>query len=546
MSMTPLRILGSALLVAIHATAQDDLFERVDLRVVSPRPDGSVVVDRGRRDLLQPGDRVVFTPRNGPVVQGTVIEVEERTALIEVSDRNAVLPLGTRGHFLLPKARRATPPAQVPLPPPPEPEQPAAEEWRPGMPLLGVTRPPQPAERRLRVDGRVYAGADLVRTLDSWSHSWARAGVDLDVGNVDGDGGTLRFHGEFVWATETTENTGGDLNLYELGYERGGTRWQPVHLQAGRFLPRDMPEFGLLDGVSIGVRREGGDRLGVSLGWLPELDEDMESFADLQLAAWYVWNADVAERLSVAIGYQKTWHRFEEDRQLFVLRGRYLPLDGWDLAGSLWVDLYDRQDALKDDSFGITRANLFTGRRWQGAGGLELAYDHEEYPETLRDELQQTLQPATLADAHQDRLSLHAFWYSGDNTRWFTRVTGWIDEQREGGAAELGAQFDDAFGAGSRSGLAVFQVQGLSSSQFGVRVDHGGPFAGGRLDALYELAFVHHEGFPDDRDDLLQHRLGVLFSGDIGGGWDCLLRADATLWDDEFSLGLGIYLQRHF
>ncbi len=547
--MHGLASMTAALLLATCVAAQGDLFEQVPLRLASLRPDGSVVVDRGRRDLVQPGDRVVFTPRNGQVMQGTVTEVDDRTALVELVDRNTVLPIGTKGHFLLPKARRNQRPADVPLPPPPEPvapQQPGEEEWKPGMPLLGSTRPPRPEERASRIDGRLYGSADIVRTQDSWSHSLGRAGVDFDASNLRGDGGTLHFHSEFVLATETTENTGADLNVYELSYEHGGTRYEPLHWQVGRLLPRDMPEFGLLDGATIGLRREGGDRLGVSVGWLPLLDEDMESFADLQVAAWYVWNADVAERVSLALGYQRTWHRLDSDRDLVILRGRYLPNDSWNLSGSVWVDLYSGEDVLKQDSFGLTRANAFASRRWHESGGIDLAYDHEEYPETIRRELPQTIQPATLVDAHQDRLSLHTYWYSTAGTRWFVRGTGWSDEQRQGGAGEIGAQQDGMFGKGSRTGLAGFLVQGLNSSQIGARLDHGGPFAGGRIDLLYEVGFVHHESFPANRDDLVQHRLALLFSGDLGGGWDGLVHLDTTLWDSELSFGLGIYLQRHF
>lgn len=547
--MRELRGMATALLVTTCVVAQGDLFEQVDLRVASVRPDGTVVVDRGRRDLVQPGDKVVFTPRNGQTAQGTVTEVDDRTALVELVDRNAVLPLGTKGHFLLPKARRVAPSTDVPLPPAPAPSaplQPGEEEWQPGMPLLGSTRPPRPEERSARIDGRLYGATNVVRTQDSWSHSLARAGVDLDASNLRGDGGVVHFHGEFVWATETTENTGADLDLFELSYERGGTRFESLHWQVGRFLPRDMPEFGLLDGATLGVRREGGDRFGISAGWLPLLDEDMESFADLQLAAWYVWNADVAERFQVALGYQRSWHRLDADRDLVILRTRYLPLDGWNIATSFWVDLYDGNDVQKDASVGFTRANVLLSRRWDKAGGVSLAYDHEEYPETLRRELPQTIQPATLVDAHQDRLSLHGYWDGDGGTRWFTRGTGWHDEETDGGSAELGAQFDGMFAAGARTGLAGFVVHGQYSSQFGARLDHGGPVAGGRLDVLYEIGLVHHRNFPATRDDLVQHRLALLFTGDLGAGWDGLVHLDATLWDDDLSLGLGIYLQRHF
>lgn len=529
------------------AVAQDGLFDEVALRVSSLRGNGAVVVDRGKRDLVQVGDRVLLVPRNGQVLTGTVAEVDDRTALVQLVDAAAVVALGTRGHVLVPKARQAAaaPPA-VPKPGDPagQPSQPSPDEWRPGMPLLGTARPPRPAERPASLHGRVYGAANVVRTLGEWSQSYLTAGVDAELDNVAGDGGTIRFHGEFDWSTETSENTGTDLRLYEVSYERGGTRFQPWRYQIGRFLPRDMPEFGLLDGVEVGYRREGSDRFGASIGYLPELDEDLESFADLQVAGWYVWNGDVAERVSFALGYQKTWHRFELDRDLVIVKTRYLPLDGWDLSAAVWVDFYGGNDDLKDETVEITRANAFAVRRWGQQGGIELMFDHEEYPELLRRELPQAIQPQTLIDAHQDRASLHA--YSGEAARVFTRLTGWVDEEREGGAAELGLSFLGFLRPRSRTTLAVFDLQGLTQSVVGVRVEHGGTYSYGRLDLLYELGFVHHEGFPSDRDDLLQHRLGALVSSDLGSDWNATFFADGTLWDEDLSLGLGIYLQKHF
>ncbi len=80
------------------------------------------------------------------------------------------------------------------------------------------------------------------------------------MGSTIADGGTLHFHGEFGWLEETSGNAGLDLRIFDLSYERGGDRFQPVHWQVGRFLVRDMPEFGLLDGGAVDYRREGGDR----------------------------------------------------------------------------------------------------------------------------------------------------------------------------------------------------------------------------------------------------------------------------------------------
>ena len=543
-----LRLLAASCLWAAVAVAQNPDFEQLPLRISSLRPNGACVVDRGRRDLVQIGDRVVLEPRNGQAVQGSVVEVEERQSRVEVVDRAAVLPIGTKGYLLRPKGRRA-PPARSPAEPraklPPAPVQ-KQEEWQSGMPLLGTTRPVRPDERPVLTYGRFYTGGNLVRTLDSWSHSFLRTGAEVEVDNPGGHGGTLQFHGEFDWNTEFSGQTGTDLRLLDFSYAKGGTRFQPVRWQVGRFLQHDMPEFGLLDGVEVGFRGENGHRVGASLGYLPLLDEDMESFADLQVAAWYLWNGDIAERVSFGLGYQKTWHRLEVDRDLVVAKARYLPLEGWDLSAAIWVDFYSGRDGLKDDSYGITRANVFAARRWQGQGGIELAYDHEEYPELLRNELAQTILPLTLADAHQDRVSLHAFSLQDEGTRWFLRLTGWVDEEREGGAAEFGVEVPGLLHEGGRTGFVLFDMQGLTNSVIGGRIEHGGSFGVGRLDALYEIGFVHHEGFPNDRDDLLQHRLGFVVTSDFGGGWDAMFSLDGTLWDKELSYGVGIYLQKHF
>ena len=99
---------------------------------------------------------------------------------------------------------------------------------------------------------------------------------------------------------------------------------------------------------------------------------------------------------------------------------------------------------------------------------------------------------------------------------------------------------------GARTGFTAFEVQGATSSQFGLRIDHGGSFGFGRVDVLYELGFVHYEGFPADRNDMLQHRLGGICSTNLGAGSDLTMYVDSTLWDREFSFGVGFYVQHSF
>lgn len=548
------RSLCASCLVATVVTAQQGAVDEVELRVASSRPNGYLVVDRGKRDLVQVGDRVVLTLRNGQVVQAVVREVDERTSTIEPLGQGIAVPLGSKGRVLVPQERRA---AQQPKPKPEEPTAPPVDDappraqqqpeddWRPGMPLLGNTRPLHAVDRSPAIHGRYYAVADVVSTLGDLSHSFLRTGVDGTATNLFADGGTFNFHGEFGWLEETSGNTGTDLRIFDLSYERGGNRFEPLHWQVGRFLVRDMPEFGLLDGGSVDYRREGGDRFGASLGYLPNLDEDLDTLANLQIAAWYTWISDVSERFTVTLGFQKTWRRLDADRDLIVVKSRYLPFGGWNTTAVVWLDLYDNRDVGKSAA-SATRANASLGREWQGSGGITLAYDHEEYPALLRPELPQTILPTTLLDAHQDRLTGAAHWFLGGGGRVDARVTGWIDEERQGGSGDLGYSAEGWLQEGARTGLALYDVQGLTNTVVGVRAEHGKPLAGGRLDVLYELGFVHHEGFPADRNDLLQHRLAGLWSSDLGANWTGLVHTDATLYDQELSFSLGIYLQRHF
>ncbi|MCC7065638.1 MAG: hypothetical protein IT456_22725 [Planctomycetes bacterium] len=544
---TELRSLIATACFAAVAVGQGDVFEHIALRVASLRPSGELVIDRGRRDQIQVGDRVVLMPRNGPVLHGAVTGVEERTALVELVDRNAVVVLGVKGEVLVPRARlQAAAPKTTPQGDPNAVAQPTDDGWRPGMPLLGSTRPPRAEERASSLRGRAFVAVDLVRTLDSFSQSFLRAGGDVEVNNLRGDGGALRFSGEFDVLTETSNNDGSDLRVYELSYTHGGTRFEPLRWQVGRFLQHDMPEFGILDGGEVGYRFESGDRVGGSFGYLPVLDDDMQSLGDLQFAAWYLGAVDFSERFTWAVGVQKTWHHLDSDRDLVVGRVRYLQPDGWNLAATMWVDYYGGRDDAKGQSLGLTRANAFATRRWVGSGGLEFAYDHEEYPLTLRREIPQTIQPQTLLDAHQDRLSAHAFWNGSATSTWRLRGTVWSDEARDGGSIECGWAADDLVQTGARTGFTAFEVQGATSSQFGLRIDHGGSFGFGRVDVLYELGFVHYEGFPADRNDMLQHRLGGICSTNLGAGSDLTMYVDSTLWDREFSFGVGFYVQHSF
>jgi hypothetical protein len=108
---------------------------------------------------------------------------------------------------------------------------------------------------------------------------------------------------------------------------------------------------------------------------------------------------------------------------------------------------------------------------------------------------------------------------------------------------DLGVEIGDPAATARFEGFAS---QALSFSVTGLRVGYGRSTEAGRWDFLYELGFVHFEGFPPNVDDLLQHRLQFTLSSDLGAGWDLSTHADVVLWDNEPTYALGFYLQRVF
>lgn len=532
---------------------QAPALDRVSLRLTAVRADGRVQVDRGTRDRVMVGDRVVMFPLDGRTRMGSVVEVDERTAIVELDGTGGALPAGTKGEVLVPR-QRARPGQQQPgiapgqpQPQQPEPVQQDPEMWRPGMALLAGAKPIQSDERSTTIAGRAYFIGDFTRTLGNNVNSFLRTGTDLTVDNPGGEGGALRFHGEYNQSLETSYNNGADLRLFDLSYTLGGTRWTPLRFQAGRFLQSAMPELGLLDGIEVSYRTEGGDRYGGSFGWMPLLDDDMKSFEDMQIAAYYIWTQDVSERLTWGFAVQKSWHQGKQDRDLAVIKTRCVPPEGWEYGGTLWIDFYNHaQDNLKSETVAITRANAYTTRSWKNVGGALFTFNHEEYPELRRQEFWQTLLQAQISSAHHEVLSAQGWLLNDDGGRWHGRITGWGDEQKFGGSAEVGVEVRGLLMPGARADLTGFISQGLDSTLYGIRANYGRTTASGRWDAFYELSTANFAGFPPDRSDILQHRLAGSYTDDLGFRWNLTLYGGYSVWEGESTATAGVYLQKFF
>ena len=154
---------------------------------------------------------------------------------------------------------------------------------------------------------------------------------------------------------------------------------------------------------------------------------------------------------------------------------------------------------------------------------------------------------AAIIDNRYDRLGLN-FW------RWITQekrvhghVSGYDDEQGNGGATDLGLELRNVLGKPNSVDLTLFATAGQFEDLFGGRLSYSRFTKRGRWDVLYELGQHHLNDFPDDRDDIIQHRVRGSWSiHNDKSRWDFTAYAQGVLYDDELSWSAGITFQKRF
>ncbi|MGE3174257.1 MAG: hypothetical protein AB7O97_16635 [Planctomycetota bacterium] len=565
--------------LAAPAAAQDqDIAVTLALRVTAVTADGKVVVDRGERDLLRIGDVLELLPPDGTRLRARVVQVDERSAIVELAGGAAAPRPGTKGEVRIPRARAASrpQPAQPVRPrpaPQPQPQQPRTQPqqpssdaarpdqpaqrppsewparddgWQPGMPLLAAVEPLRPEQRPRSFRGRFTSTVGMFgSTIGDGFDPLLRTGLEFDSSNPAGHGGELHFDAEFDVRTEGEDDGGVDLLLRRLSYSLGGTRFAPERWEAGRFLHTVMPELGVVDGVEWSKRAADGSRLGVSFGFLPEPDEDFESGKDLQLSVAHEWLLDADGTTRFAAGLQKTWHHGTSDRDAVVLTFHQVPIDGWQLHGFAWIDVYFGDDAVKGKGIELTAGRFAVGRTFENSG-FDLSWTRTRFPEIRRREFP-LLSPDQLADERNDRLVLDTWQILSEaGDRVHATLTGFDDDERAGGIAELGLALQDRVGEHTTLDLVAFGGQALFERELGGRVAWSRFRDGGHVQLLYELAWHRIDDRPADGDDLFEHRLGATYGQSTASGWVLGGRADLILWDDEVGWSMTLTAQTNF
>ncbi len=510
------------------------------------RPRIVVVIDPEGADGMTPGDRVLLHPQEDTEYQGTVTEISKRTARVTMTMTSYVPAPGSRGIAVIPGDRVIL-----------EREDSSDDDWgyeddpwSPGMPLLAQVKPVRPEERGMQISGRYYLSADLnLTTVRSQSDTFVRAGTDLRVENPLGKGGALRFDGEINFRSEEDRQERDeddlDFRLDRLSYAIGGTRFSPQRWEIGRFLQYGMPEFGLLDGVEYVRRRENGDRFGASLGYLPEPDGNQKTGDDLAVSIFYEYVADDAEEFTFGAGFQKTFHDAKRDRDLLVTKLRYLPAEGWDFNGTVWVDFYTNSDRAKDSDVEITQAYLSSSRTWSSGRGIDIGYRRVRFPELLRREFTPITLRA-LAKNHYDRIWASFFSWATDRHRIHGEVGAFTDEDESGGDGEFGIETRDIFFKDSLTDVTIFGGKSPFETLLGGRASLGHSYDGGRWNLIYEIADHDWQHFSENRNDLLQHRLRGELDLYFESSLTLSFYGQGSFFDDDQLLSLGFFLQKSF
>lgn len=535
--------------------SDQDGTEEVGLRVTATPSASTVIVDRGASDGVEIGDVVLFQPRDGSTIQGTVTSLNERSAEVELLDKAIVLPVGTRGVALVPTAR-FTPPT------PEEIQQQRApgdgevnwenddEGWSDEMPLLAEIKAVRPDKRESFMTGRLYFIADgTIASQDDRSDSFLRFGQNVRIENPFKRGGGLNIDLEQNYRSTQLEDAPDEdtafMRVDRLSYYEGGDRFSNYRWEAGRFLQHGLPEFGLVDGFEYTHRLSNGHSVGGSIGYMPEPFDRLQSGSDFQFAGYYRWVSDASEQLSATGGFQQTLHNNAADRSLFVAKVQYLPVDGWDFNGTAWVDVYSSGDEAKGSGVGLTQAFLAATRRWDDGDGINVTFNHWEFPDIQRQEFLIPLQEQ-IANSRNDRLAFSGWRYVAPDQRTHAELGFWNDQDESGGDAAVGIEFMDLIGSRSSTDITVFGTRGRFSTLLGARAQWGRFVPGGRWDLFYEFAQNDQEGFDANQDNFIQHRIRATRNMNWVSGWNLSVFAESLLWADEDAWSLGVYLQKSF
>ena len=565
----------------LHAQETPAVQETVVVEVLVTGVAGnSLYVDQGYAAGLAVGDELRLWPVGGSPLAARVESVSRNQARLSLVGGGSVLgiPVGSRGEVRLPRARveearaedegqaaseeteaadQSTPPTEPPPSKPRPGERPTGlpwtadpVEWEEDLPLLAAAQAVEPEERPVDWSGRFFVDGFLTDDAQADQRfTFGRSGLDLFARNPFGRGGEFQLSGEGAFQTsEFADEPGEDdsqARLERFSYHWGGNRGDTFGFGVGRFLQRSFPEFGLLDGGEMRWRLSEHHALSASVGFLPEPTDDLETGDDFQVAVGYEWLSDESARDSVRLGFQKTWHMGEEDRDLAVLAVRFQPTSRLSFNGSAWVDLYGPEDDLKDSSSELTFASANLDQRLGESSNLGLFYFQNRLPQTLRNELG-NLPADVVEETRITRFGLRGSTPLTDDLRLNARLDTWSDEEDSGTGGELGFDWRNAFWDNGFFSAGLFDNQGATSAGSGVRLRATKPFGPNAVSLSWIVTSFDQEDFSGTQSTLLQHLVRLHWDFSLSTHWSGSVFGEARLGDEQDATTFGLYLQRRF
>ena len=530
--------------------------ERVEVRVTFVSGN-AVYLDKGADDGIQVGDLLEITLSDGATIEGRVDRVATHTCRARLASTARPPAVNANGLVVLATTKIDTPKAE------PELKRPTVEHppWESrdgklpdGTPLLAPSTYQRPSDRPLRISGRAYL--DLLADFDrghgrDTTYTSSRVGTDITAENPFDLGGTLRFAGTLSRREsdfgDGVSEVASDLRLDRLSYRWGGGFDGALELQFGRFVPRDMSDFGLIDGVAASVKTGRHTRLGIGLGALPEPFPDRQSFRDLSSALTWRWTESEKERLMAQIGAQQTWHEGERDRQLVTTRVAYRPTNSLHLTGTARIDHYDGSETIKQPGFELTEARLRGRWTYQPGHGIGAAYSRTRRPELLRNEFV-FVNADVLENDLRERVELSLFNKLSTHLRLDARVSQWSDAENDGINGSVTLRADDVLNSGVQVAVTALRSEGVYSDGSTGRLTVSSALGAAYWSLSYEQRRQEYAStvFGAVQGDLVEHALELNLDYRLDSHWTLSLSGSHRFGDDLDASGLGLLVQYRF
>jgi hypothetical protein len=421
-------------------------------------------------------------------------------------------------------------------------------EFDTDQPLLAPVVVRDAKDRPTQMHGRLYA--QYIHNLNLYygdnQYSIGRAGLELWLENPFEAGGGIHFDAGFWARGYNVWDDGEDLDFQGwptgLSYYWGGTEEEPLRFEVGRFFHNEFAEFGLIDGTEVVYRTPRGDRVGFSFGFLPEPFPYLRTGEDLAASAFYRFVSDGTEELDAGVGYQKTWHNGQPDRDLVIGTVGWYPSSRFSLNGSLWADIYTSSDTVKTVPVELTEGLLNGIYRVDATWGFGGHVSYFRWPETLR-RLYRPISDTYLLRNQVFRVGGRVWKSLGPYVRVDLRVDQWFDQDDEGTAWDVGMTLSDWPLEQYQLILGVYDTGGLYSSGPGGRVTLMRFFSKGFVSVGYDTG-----GFLYNPTSLLFHQQAVHLSVDLTltPTTSISVSGDYRLGNRQEALSGGMYLQKRF